>query len=63
MNNASDSRGGMEEISEQKIIPAGKESLPMYEAPRVITFSEDELLAKLGPAQACSPFGGAVLGC
>ncbi len=37
--------------------------LPKYETPKVVTFSEDELLSKLGPAQACSPFGGAVFGC
>jgi len=28
-----------------------------------VTFSGDDLLKELGPAQACSPFGGAVLGC
>ncbi len=38
-------------------------TLPRYETPKVITYSEDELLAKLGPAQACSPFGGSVVGC
>jgi hypothetical protein len=40
-----------------------QDSLPKYQAPQIITFSEDELLAKLGPAQACSPYSGAVVGC
>ena len=26
-----------------------------YEKPKVITYSEDEILEILGPAQACSP--------
>jgi len=36
--------------------------LPAYEPPRVVTYQDDELLAELGPAQACS-FGGSVVGC
>lgn len=40
-----------------------EKNLPEYESPKVITYSGDELLARLGPAQACSPFGGAVIGC
>ena len=40
-----------------------KEILPEYEAPRIVTYSEDKLLSKLGPAQACSPFAGSVFGC
>jgi hypothetical protein len=27
----------------------------MYEAPKVITYSEDEIIELLGPAQTCSP--------
>jgi hypothetical protein len=26
-----------------------------YEAPKVITYSEDEIIEMLGPAQTCSP--------
>jgi len=28
-----------------------------YEPPRIITYSSDDILEELGPAQACSPFG------
>ena len=28
---------------------------PTYEAPKVITYSEDEIIELLGPAQTCSP--------
>jgi hypothetical protein len=27
---------------------------PEYEVPRVVTYHEDEILAELGPAQACT---------
>ena len=30
---------------------------PLYEEPKVITYSGDELLKELGPAQACRAFG------
>ena len=36
--------------------------LPAYEPPRVVTYRDDDLLAELGPAQACS-FGSSVVGC
>jgi hypothetical protein len=26
-----------------------------YEAPKVITYTEDEIIERLGPAQTCSP--------
>lgn len=29
-----------------------------YEPPRIITYSADDILEELGPAQACSPFSG-----
>jgi len=29
-----------------------------YEPPRIITYSSDDILEELGPAQACSPFAG-----
>ncbi len=54
----------MEKVEKQENKLACKqENLPEYEAPKIITYSEDELLAKLGPAQACSPFAGSVFGC
>ena len=34
-----------------------KEKRPVYEEPRVITYSGDKLLKELGPAQACRGFG------
>ena len=33
-----------------------KKERPIYEKPKVITYSGDELLKELGPAQACTPF-------
>ena len=30
---------------------------PVYEEPKLITYSGDELLKELGPAQACRAFG------
>ncbi len=35
----------------------------LYEAPRIVTFSRDELMKELGPARACNPFGGSVVAC
>ncbi len=32
-----------------------KEKELVYEAPKVITYSEDEIIELLGPAQTCSP--------
>jgi len=29
-----------------------------YEPPAIITYSGDDILAEIGPAQACSPFVG-----
>ncbi|MGQ9654843.1 MAG: hypothetical protein ACUVXD_12330 [Thermodesulfobacteriota bacterium] len=31
-----------------------------YEPPAIITYSGDDILAEIGPAQACSPFSGAL---
>ncbi len=39
------------------------EQKPKFEPPKVITYSGDELLEDLGPAHACSPFSGSVVGC
>lgn len=39
---------------------ATEEILPEYEPPRVITYSGDEIVARLGPAQACDSYLGAV---
>jgi len=33
-----------------------KEKKPTYEAPKVITYSEDEIKELLGPAQTCASF-------
>jgi hypothetical protein len=35
---------------------------PPYEPPQVVTYHDDDLLAELGPAQACS-YVGSVVGC
>ncbi len=44
---------------------AGKHSKqnPEYETPTIISYSEEELLNEIGPIQACSGFGGSVIGC
>ncbi len=36
---------------------------PKFEPPKVITYSGDDILEELGPAHACNPFSGAVVGC
>jgi len=28
---------------------------PEYESPEIITYTEDEIIEQIGPAQACSP--------
>ncbi|MCU0596815.1 MAG: hypothetical protein MUC98_15330 [Desulfobacterota bacterium] len=33
----------------------GQETGPVYESPRITTFTSEELLERLGPAQTCSP--------
>jgi len=53
----------MEKDVEKKPVEKKEAAKSDYEPPRVVTFSGDDLLKELGPAQACSPFGGAVLGC
>ena len=37
-----------------------KKKQPVYEEPKVITYSGDELLKEMGPAQACRGFGCSV---
>lgn len=32
-----------------------------YEPPAIITYSGDDILAEIGPAQACSPFSAGTL--
>jgi hypothetical protein len=32
-----------------------KEIISIYEPPKIITYSEDDILDEIGPAQACSP--------
>ena len=51
-------RTELQEIAVQEM----KTELPPYEPPQVLTYHDDDLLAELGPAQACS-FGGSVVGC
>ena len=29
--------------------------IPKYERPRIITYTQDDILEQIGPAQACSP--------
>lgn len=46
----------MQEKSSQK--PKQRiEEKPDYMPPRIVTYSREELLAEIGPAQACSPYG------
>jgi hypothetical protein len=33
-----------------------KKEKKVYETPKVITYSEDEILELIGPAQTCSPY-------
>jgi len=48
----------LKEIEEQGMEPG----LPPYKPPQVVTYRDDDLLAELGPAQACS-FSHSVVGC
>jgi len=32
-----------------------QDKLPEYEPPKIITYTEKEILEQIGPAQACSP--------
>ena len=53
----------MEKVELKEIVEQGMEpELPPYEPPQVVTYHDDDLLAELGPAQACS-FGSSVVGC
>ena len=53
----------MEKAELKETIEQGMEpELPPYEPPRVVTYRDEDLLAELGPAQACS-FGSSVLEC
>ena len=51
------------EVKKKDTALEGSKEVPGYEPPKVVTYSGDELLKELGPAQACSPFGGSVIGC
>jgi hypothetical protein len=33
----------------------GRDDLPAYVPPRIITYTSEELLEQIGPAMACSP--------
>jgi len=53
----------MEKAELKETIERGMEpEFPPYEPPRVVTYRDDDLLAELGPAQACS-FNHSVVGC
>ena len=52
-----------EKIQKESFTKESKATVPEYEPPKVVTYSGDDLLSELGPAQACNPFGGSVLGC
>ena len=53
----------MEKVELKEIVEQEMDSeLPPYEPPQVVTYRDDDLMAELGPAQACS-FGGSVAGC
>ncbi len=52
-----------EKKPEESLEKNKKKKLPKYEPPKVVTYNGDDLLAELGPAQACNPFGGSVIGC
>ncbi|MDY6971706.1 MAG: hypothetical protein SV775_05195 [Thermodesulfobacteriota bacterium] len=34
---------------------SGDTSLPRYEPPRIVSYTSEEILEQIGPAQACSP--------
>lgn len=40
--------------------PVDIELLPEYEPPRVVSYRGEEIVARLGPAQACNSFLGTV---
>jgi len=53
----------VEKVELQEVMEQGIDTeLPPYEPPQVVTYHDDDLLAELGPAQACS-FGHSVIGC
>lgn len=33
-----------------------EEKEQLYETPRILTYSSDDILSEIGPAQACSPY-------
>lgn len=36
---------------------------PDYEKPQIVAYDGERLITELGPAQACTPFSGAIIGC
>jgi hypothetical protein len=46
-----------EESADQKFI-----SQPVYEPPKIVSYSSEEILEQVGPAQACSPSPCGVFG-
>jgi hypothetical protein len=44
--------------TKKNVLMSGKKQNPFYEPPKVITYSTDDLMELLGPAQACAPSPG-----
>ncbi len=51
------------EASELHVEDCARKKRKKFEPPKLITYSGDDILEELGPAHACSPFSGAVVGC
>lgn len=51
----------MQKEKEKKDLSDTTKPKLQYTPPRMITYSEDELLEEIGPIQACTGFGSAVV--
>ena len=58
-----DSRQRTDAEREPDVSKAERGKKAEFEPPEVITYSGDDMLDELGPAHACSPFSGSVVGC
>jgi hypothetical protein len=56
----------MEQKKEFNVAKVRKESTenptPRYEPPKIATYTSEEILEQIGPAQACSPSPGCPIG-
>ena len=43
------------EEKKAKVEGSNEAALPEYESPEITTYTEEEILKKIGPAHACSP--------